>query len=192
MLGRRKKDSLVIEEAPTDFANLELDPETQLMGPVRFEETLQKEIARGLRYGSRSALALFEVGVAERPHGGPLPSPAPFVAHVLRKATRETDFVARVTPTLFAVLLIEAQEDGAKQFTERVRTSIGSHPYARGADGGGLFARAWAGVASWEPAFDSVGAYAGAAETALARTYRGYEAQQDWFRGEGVNKPFTA
>jgi hypothetical protein len=162
------------------------------MGPVRFEDCLQKEIARGLRYGSRSALALFEVGVAERPSVGSLPSPAKFVSQVLRKAARKSDIVARVSPTLFAVLLVEAEAEGARQFTERVRTGIGSHPYARRPDGSGLFARAWAGVAPWEPTFDSVGAYAGAAERALASTYRGYEAAQAWFRGEGVNKPFIA
>jgi hypothetical protein len=63
---------------------------------------------------------------------------------------------------------------------------------ARRPDGTGLFARAWAGVAQWEPAFDSVGAYVGAAQTSLSATYRGYEAAQDWFRGEGLNKPFVA
>ena len=50
----------------------------------------------------------------------------------------------------------------------------------------------WAGVAEWEPAFDSVGAYVGAAQGSLAATYRGYEAAQDWYRGEGLNKPFVA
>ena len=74
------------------------------------------------------------------------------------------------------MLLIEAEDEGAKQFTERVRTRIGSNAYARRADGTGLFARAWAGVASWEPTFDSVEAYARAAEHSLASTYRGYEA----------------
>ena len=191
MLGKRKKQA--DPAAPQDFGDLETDPETGLMAAVRFEDCLQKEIARGLRYGSRSALALFEVGLAERPvPGEPLPSPAKFVAHVLRKAARNSDIVARVSPTLFAVLLVEAQAEGAKQFTERVRTNIGSHPYARRQDGTGLFARAWAGVAPWEPSMDSVGAYAEAAERSLASTFRGYEAAQDWFRGEGINKPFVA
>jgi GGDEF domain-containing protein len=189
MLGKRKKEAT---PEPVEFGELEIDPETGLMAASRFEDCLQKEIARGLRYGSRSALALFEVGLAERANTASLPSPAKFVAQVLRKAARGSDIVARVSPTLFAVLLVEAQADGAKQFTERVRTSIGSHPYARREDGSGLFARAWAGVAPWEPSMDSVGAYAGAAERALASTFRGYEAAQDWFRGEGLNKPFVA
>lgn len=191
MLGRRKKEEAEARRE-ADYARLEVDPETKLMGPVRFEEHLQQEIARGLRHGSASALALFEIDIAESAEDGPLPSPAKFVAHVLRKAARRSDVVARVSPRLFAVLLVEAHDEGAKQFTERVRTNIGSNPYARRPDGSGLFARAWAGVAPWEPAFDSVGAYAEAAERALASTYRGYEAAQAWFRGEGVNKPFIA
>ena len=100
--------------------------------------------------------------------------------------------VARVAPTLFAVLLIEAKEEGAAQFTERVRTRIGSSPYARRPDGSGVYARAWAGVAPWEPRYTTAEEYAQAAERALAATFRGYEAAQEWFRGEGANKPFIA
>ena len=189
MFGKRKADS----SAPTvpSFDDLDIDPETGLVAPARFEEALQKEIARGLRYGSSSALALFEVAVAEKPTNGALPSPAPFVAEILRKAARASDVVARVAPQAFAVLLVEARAEGAKQFTERVRTSIGSHPYARRQDGSGLFARAWAGVAEWNPSVDSVGAYAAAAQHALSATYTSYEAAQEWFRGEGLNKPLA-
>ena len=169
MFGKRKT-----QESTTDAEHIidepEVDPETGLVGAARFEDAIQKEIARGLRYGSSSALAIFEVGVA----------------------ARSSDIVARVAPQSFAVLLVEARGEGAKQFTERVRTGIGSNPYARRQDGTGLFARAWAGVAEWEPAFDSVGAYVGAAQGSLAATYRGYEAAQDWYRGEGLNKPFVA
>ena len=190
MLGKlRKKEGPAA--APAGWDQQDVDSETGLMAPPRFEEALQKEIARGLRYGSTSALALFEVDIAEKSTGEPLPSPARFVATVLRDAARASDIVARVSETLFAVLLIEAEGDGAKQFTERVRTRIGSNAYARRADGTGLFARAWAGVASWEPLFDSVEAYARAAEYSLASTYRGYEAAQDWFKSEGLNKPLA-
>ena len=191
MLGRRRKEEPVATATPA-FGDLDVDPETKLIGPARFEGHLQQEIARGLRYGSRSALALFEIDVADDPTGGPLPSPAKFVAQVLRKAVRTSDIVARVSPTVFAVLLVEAEAEGAKQFTERVRTKVGSNAYARRRDGSGVFARAWAGVATWEPAYNSVGAYAEAAERSLASTFRGYEAAQAWFRGEGVNKPFIA
>lgn len=190
MLGKlRKKESP--PALPAGWNQQDIDSETGLTAPPRFEEALQKEIARGLRYGSTSALALFEVDIAEKSSEGPLPSPAPFVAQVLLDAARASDIVARVSRTLFAVLLIEAEREGAKQFTERVRTRIGSSPYGRRDDGTGLFARAWAGVASWESSFDSVEAYARAAELSLATTFRGYGAAQDWFKSEGLNKPLA-
>lgn len=170
----------------------EIDAETGLPNAAGFEEALARQIARDLRYGSTSALALFEIAVAERNVDGPLPSPAPFVADILRKAVRGADVVARVSPTMFAVLLIEAAAEGAAQFTERVRTRIGSAPYARRSDGNALYVRAWAGVAPWRPAYETVELYAQASERALMTTYKGYEAAQDWFRGEGLNKPFIA
>jgi len=163
------------------------------MAAARFEEAIEKEIARGLRYGSSSALALFEVAIADHGQLERLPSPAAFVAQVLRLAVRGADVLARrVSPNLFAALLVEARGDGPSKFTERVGTGIGSHPYGRRPDGAALCARAWSGVAQWEPSMNSVGAYAGAARD-RARQHlpwlRGCAAR---FRGEGMNKPFIA
>lgn len=189
MFGKRKQEKP--EPAHAAPEELELDPETGLMAASRFEEALEKEIARGLRYGANSALVLFEVGVAEKATSGPLPSPAPFVAKTLLKAARTSDIVARVSMQVFAVLLVEAHAEGATQFSERVRTGVGSNPYARREDGTGLFARAWAGVAQWEPQFDSVAVYAKAAQTALDATFVGYESAQEWYRGEGLNRPLA-
>ena len=188
---RKRSADTGVAEIPAGWSERDIDSETGLMAPPRFEDALEKEIARGLRYGSTSALALFEITLAESADTGPLPSPAPFVAKALKNAARTSDIVARVSPTLFAVLLVEAPGEGAVQFTERIRTLIGSTPYARRPDGTALFARAWAGVAAWDATMDSVEAYARAAEKALASTFRGYEAAQDWFKGEGVNRPMT-
>lgn len=190
MLGKLKKRDNHATSTPCPDG--EFDPETGLANAAGFGEVLGRQIARDLRYGSSSALALFEIAIAEKSAGGPVPSPAPFVASVLRKAVRGADVVARVAPTLFAVLLIEADGEGASQFTERVRTRIGSSPYSRRPDGVSLYVRAWAGVAPWNPRYETVELYAQAAEQALLATYKGYEAAQEWFRGEGVNKPFIA
>ncbi|MGE0599059.1 MAG: GGDEF domain-containing protein [Dehalococcoidia bacterium] len=189
MFGKRKQPKLESSQVPAE--EFEVDPETGLMAASRFEEALEKEIARGLRYGSTSALVLFEVGVAEKATEGTLPSPAPFVAKTLLNAARTSDIVARVSTQVFAVLLVEARAEGAMQFSERVRTSIGSSPYARREDGTGWYARAWAGVAQWETGFDSVARYARAAQEALESTFVGYESAQAWYRGEGLNKPLT-
>ncbi|MGE3421683.1 MAG: GGDEF domain-containing protein [Dehalococcoidia bacterium] len=189
MFGKRKQSKLEPNSAPVE--EFETDPETGLMTASRFEEAIEKEIARGLRYGSTSALVLFEVGVAEKAAAGPLPSPASFVAKTLLKAARTSDIVARVSTQVFAVLLVEARAEGAAQFSERVRTAVGSNPYARREDGSALFARAWAGVAQWDARFDSVSKYAHAAQEALDSTFVGYESAQAWYRGEGLNKPLT-
>ncbi|HNO64986.1 MAG TPA: GGDEF domain-containing protein [Tepidiformaceae bacterium] len=189
MLGKLKRQEP--RTAPSPQPSDGLDPETGLLDAAGFQAVLERQLARDLRYGSTSALALFEIAVAERDATGPLPSPAPFVAGVLRAAVRGADVVARVSPVMFAVLLIEAKAEGAAQFTERVRTSIGSAPYARDASGNALYVRAWAGVAPWQPEFETVERYARAAERSLMATYRGYEAAQEWFRGEGLNRPFS-
>lgn len=191
MLGKLKKRNPHEREQAGPCPDAELDAETGLPGAAKFEEILGRQIARDLRYGSTSALALFEVAVAER-LTGPLPSPAPYVARILTEAIRGSDVAARVGATMFAVLLIEAGAEGAAQFTERVRTRIGSSPYGRRADGSALYVRAWAGVAPWTPRYTTVEEYAQAAERSLSATFKGYEAAQEWFRGEGLNKPFIA
>jgi GGDEF domain-containing protein len=191
LLGRLKKREAPPSDQEDPSPDSLEDPETGLPGAARFEEVLERQISRDLRYGSTSALALFEIGLAERADE-PQPSPAPFVATILRAAVRGSDVVARVSPAMFAVLLVEATAEGATQFTERVRTKIGSSPYARRADGSGLYARAWAGVAPWESRYATVEEYARASERALAATFRGYEAAQEWYRGEGVSRPSIA
>ena len=190
MFGKRRAVELAGLEPVVEQP--EIDPETGLMFVSRFEDFIEKEIARGLRYGSGSALALFEVAVVEDSSDGPVPSPARFIAHVLTNAARSSDVVARVGPERFGVLLVEAEAAGAAQFTERVRTQIGSQAYARRPDGIGLYVRAWAGVVPWEPSFDTVDAYVSAAARALSSTSAGYEAAQDWFRPTGLNKPLVA
>lgn len=191
MLGRLKKREARPVDQGEPCPDSLVDQETGLPGAARFEEVLERQISRDLRYGSTSALALFEIGLAERGDEAQ-PSPARFVAKILQDAVRGSDVVARVSTTMFAVLLIEATAEGAAQFTERARTKIGSSPYARRADGSGLYARAWAGVAPWNLHYSTVEEYAQASERALAATFVGYEAAQEWFRGEGLNKPFTA
>lgn len=167
------------------------DHETGLLLMPEFAAQLEREISRGQRYGSVSALALFDVRVAvtEENAGSPLPSPARHVAQILEQEARAADIAARLDLATFAVLLINADSEGAMSFTERCRTRIGSEPYVRGADGFGLYARAWAGVADWDPAIETPEQYVDAAVAALQKTFSGYEAAQSWFRGEGLYHP---
>jgi len=188
LFGKRKQ-AVAVAEAPSRITIPDPDPETGLPGPAGFEESIRREIGRLLRYGGQGALAIFDITVQPEADGSLPPSPARFVAQALSRQARTSDVVARVGPTMFAVLLVEAAGPGARQFTERARTLIGSTPYARRADGSAIFARAWAGVAEWHPELNTVDAYATAAEQALKSTFRGYEAAQEWFRGEGTYNP---
>ena len=184
---RRKPEPVVEPKGPPPIT----DHETGLLLLPEFGAHLEREISRGLRYGSGSALALFDVrvAVAEGEGGSPLPSPARHVAHILREEARAADIAARLDLATFAVLLINADTAGAQTFTERCRTRIGSEPYVRGSDGFGLYARAWAGVTDWRPGIETPEQYVDAALAALSQTFSGYEAAQSWFRGEGVYQP---
>jgi GGDEF domain-containing protein len=168
-----------------------IDPETGLLLLPEFGAHLEREISRGQRYGNPSALALFDIRVAvsEEHAGSPLPSPARHIADILKDEARTSDIAARLDLTSFAVLLINADSDGARSFTERCRTRIGSEPYFRDGDGLVLYARAWAGVTDWHPGIETPEQYVDAAVEALERTFSGYEAAQSWFRGESTYQP---
>ncbi len=189
MLKLKRKPSASSTSAPA--APPTHDHETGLLLIHGFSEHLDREISRGARYGSSSALALFDVRVAvsEENAGSPLPSPARHVAHILQQEARTADIAARLDLTTFAVLLINADSDGATSFTERCRTRIGSEPYIRANDGFGVYCRAWAGVADWRPGIETPEQYVDAAVEALQFTFTGYEAAQSWFRGEGTYQP---
>lgn len=186
ILGKRKAH---VEEAQRRAAAPALrDAETGFAGSELFEELLQREIERGLRHGSEMTLAVFEVVVAgfqPTPAEADPPSVAPFVAGVLRDVVRSTDIPGRLGECHFAVLLTAAQEHGAELFCERIRTRIGTDPYARDVAGGGIHARAWSGIARWGPAYEDAASYLTAAFRNMNETRAGYEQMHGWFKGEG-------
>lgn len=162
------------------------DAETGLPNHRELQRVLRREIARARRYGDRSALAVFDVrvvGFRESKDESEPPSPAAFVANVLTKEARQSDFVARLDLTRFVVFLTECDNAGARLFTERLRTELCSQVFTRGADGHGLFVRAWAGCVPWEPEYSEAGSYLRAALRELEHTRPGYIAAQGEFAG---------
>lgn len=163
-----------------------LDSETGFAGPELFAELLQRDIERCFRHGGEMTLAVFDVVITgfiptlEQPEP---PSVAPAVAAVLREVVRGTDIPARVGDFRFAVLLSSTEQPGAEQFSERIRTRIGTDPYARDAAGNAIHARAWAGTAAWEPRYEVAADYLAAAIHAMHETRSGYEHVQGWFKG---------
>ena len=172
--------------AVRDTRTAAIDPETGLPCPPQLEELLRREIARSQRYGDRTALAVFDVQVTgfkpDEEHKLP-PSPAKHVAASLHECAREADIVARLDDTHFVVMLTESDANGAGQFAERTRTKLGTMPFARAADGNGIYVRAWAGWARWDPEFKTPAGYVQAALSQLEATRSQYEHEHSWFRG---------
>jgi GGDEF domain-containing protein len=159
-----------------------VDGETGLANSTALGRALRHEIARSRRYGRKASLALFEVQiVATRSSGVPPPSPARFIAQALTAAARESDIVARVDETLFAVFLVEYDDARSEIFTERVRTALCSEPYARSSDGSGLYLRAWAGATDWDSSIEDPAAYLRAAYDDLVNTSAGPESASKLF-----------
>lgn len=185
----RKKNQVVAGPTGTAMATKRpsvTDPETGLPCPPQLNELLRREIARSQRYGDRTALAVFDIDVAtftpDAAHPVP-PSPARHVAATLLESAREADIVARIDTTRFVVMLTESDEVGAAQFAERTRTRLGTQAFARAADGHGIYIRAWAGWARWDPGFETPADYLAAAMDNLEKTRPGYEREQSWYKG---------
>ncbi|GAB4322157.1 MAG: hypothetical protein Kow0010_02790 [Dehalococcoidia bacterium] len=154
------------------------DPETGLPGVREFRSTISRELARSRRYGEVNALVLLEVAPATTPGMDldSLPSPGPFVATILRKASRETDAIARLDQTHFGVLLVGCNSQGCQEFVHRVRTALSKSPYGQTSDGHWVFARTRAGWATTDDGIESVAQYVRAALKDMARRQPGLAA----------------
>lgn len=147
------------------------DPETGLPAAREFRSAIARELARSRRYGEINALVLLEVVPAATPDmdTSSLPSPGPFVATILRKASRDTDAIARLDATHFGALLVGCNARGCQEFVHRVRTALGKSPYGQTADGHWVFARSRAGWATTEDDIENMAQYVRAALKDMAR-----------------------
>lgn len=162
------------------------DPETGLPSVPQVLELLQREIARGLRYGSQMAIVAFNVTVVGFESGAgkqEAPSPAVTVADALRDAIRETDIAGRVDESHFVALLAECTEKNAEQFSERLRTKLSTRPFAHDASGKGIYMRAWAAALAWTPEYDTAEGYLAAALARMEATQGQVESVQSWYKG---------
>ena len=176
-----------------------VDRETGLASAVTFAEQVKREIARSLRYGDRTTLAVFDIRIAgfipEKQNELP-PSPAEFITRTLMKSVRETDFVARLDLTHYAVLMTESDEVGGQALISRVRTWLALEPFIRDAAGRGIYVRAWAGCVAWRPEFHDSNIFLRSAVDEMERT-RPNEALQSGFSGikgqaASTSKPASA
>lgn len=164
-----------------------IDGETGLPNAQQLDDLLRREIARSMRYGDRSALAVFDVRISGFQPGSAgavlPPSPARYIAATMLQAARTSDIVARLDTTRFAVVLTECDDNGAGVFCERLRTRLGTMPFAHTDDGRGVYVRAWAGMVRWDPAYTDPERYIGGAVQNMEFSRPAYESAQGFFRG---------
>jgi diguanylate cyclase (GGDEF)-like protein len=129
LLLRQRTQALVSYKQKLEAANAELlslsvtDPLTGLLNRRRFEEIIQNEVARALRYGPLSLLMIdlnFFKAVNDR-HGHQAGDEVlKAVARVLRASCRETDTCARLGGDEFAVILPHAGGEAAAVVRDRI------------------------------------------------------------------------
>lgn len=184
-ITRKELEAARTEVAQRDQLPETVDRETGLANAGAFAAHVKREIARSLRYGDRTALAVFDVRIAgyipEKPNDVP-PSPAEFITRTFQKSVRETDFVARLDLTHYAVLMTESDEVGGQALISRVRTWLALDPFMRDASGRGIYVRAWAGCVAWRPEFHDSNVFLRAAVEEMERT-RPNEALHAGFAG---------
>ena len=187
LINRKNQPAPLVDLSSLAAGPEYLDAESGLPNWRYIAELLKREIARSVRHGDRTAVALFDV----RPAGSQKPtddeeavSPAKYVADCLLESARTADIVGRLDETHYIVVLCESDAQGANTFTERTRTKLGTTPFARTAGGAGIYVRAWAGSAHWDPSITTTTEYLKAANDMLELTRPGYESEQSWYRGE--------
>jgi diguanylate cyclase (GGDEF)-like protein len=108
------------------FMDLIRDPMTGLDSQLLWDQRLQDEYARTVRYGRPATVVVFELDgldrLIERFGPGAADRLVPAVAKTLRREARRSDHVARLGLGRFGVLLPEADEITAINYIERVRT----------------------------------------------------------------------
>jgi diguanylate cyclase (GGDEF)-like protein len=101
------------------------DGETGLFGPRSWAAILETESARCARYRRTATVVIAEVvglDELESVWGADIAPPAVMViGSVLRSGARPSDYVARLGPRRFGILLPETDEIAAVNFVERVR-----------------------------------------------------------------------
>ena len=111
-----------------------LDGLTQVFNRRYFTETLEKELARSLRYQHRFSIVLFDLDHFKKindTHGHPAGDAVlRKVAQLVKKNLRTNDVMARIGGEEFALLLPEVGLEGALALAEKVRKLVESERFS--------------------------------------------------------------
>jgi diguanylate cyclase (GGDEF)-like protein len=140
-----------------------------------FDERLEEETARAVRYGTELSLAMIDLDdfkeVNDRfghPFGDQL---LIHVGHILTETLRETDIPTRYGGDEFAIILPATSKTEAWVVAEKIRTALGELTLVT-EDGRRISASGSIGVAAYGPSAPSAHALLGAADAALYRAKR--------------------
>ena len=113
----------------------ELDALTGLHNRRYFDEVLDREVSRALRYGRSLALILIDLDdlKAINDRVGHLGGDAVLaeLGERVREALRSTDIACRIGGDEFAVILPESALEDARQLYDRLQAAIGARPLTR-------------------------------------------------------------
>lgn len=133
VLIRQRTEVLCSYKQKLEQANAELlsmsvtDPLTGLLNRRRFEEVIENEVARALRYGPVSLLMIdlnFFKAINDRYGHAAGDQVLKSVASVLQSACRDTDTCARLGGDEFAVILPHAGSQAAAEARDRILAAI--------------------------------------------------------------------
>ncbi len=107
------------------------DPRTGLGNYRLFEAMLRAAIARSQRYGHPLSVLLFEVTLSgdarSTERGAAQERLLRFIAAVLTANLRDADFIARLSDTMFGVVLSDTEVENAALVRDRLRAAAYSH-----------------------------------------------------------------
>jgi GGDEF domain-containing protein len=106
-----------LEQAHHQSHSWMLDAETGLYSEQYFSERVREERKRNKRYKRRALLMTFSI------EGAGAEAPAA-LSELIMEHVRETDIAARLAPSKFSVLLVEAPEKESRKIAERIELAI--------------------------------------------------------------------
>jgi len=111
-----------------------MDKLTGLLAKKEFEEQLQHEVQRAMRYRRPLTLLIAEVDFEHFEAELNIRTSMPYtilkqVGAIIQKHLRTVDMAGRVAGETFAMMLPETPLDGAKVAAERLRMSVESHEF---------------------------------------------------------------
>ncbi len=178
---RALRHRYLIKENARLFAEVErlavTDPLTGLYNRHKLGEALEVEIERARRYGRPLAVMMIDLDGLKRindTHGHPAGDAVlRDTANAITAEVRRVDLATRFGGDEFLVLLPEADLDEAAGMAERICERIISTDFQ------GESLSASAGVAQWEPAYDSASDFLEAVDRALYEA-KGTDEQRVW------------